>query len=147
MPRVQKGEVRNPNGRVRGTKNKATLERERLALAAMRSASNRKAMGQLMAREVLADAMMATWGMAEECWKNKDEARALQFTVVAADIAAKLAPYESPRLESVTIHKADPYSEMTDAQLYDEMKRRAEAIGLSVPEMPKLVEATVVDNA
>lgn len=135
-----KGEVRNPNGKPKGTKNKLTVEREQLALDAMRSAANRKSMGLLLAREVLAEAMMATWGMAEECWKNKDEKRAMEFTVVAADIAAKLAPYESPRLQSILVHKADPYSEMTDAQLYAELCQRAREIGVSMPEAPRLIE-------
>lgn len=147
MPRAQKGEVRNPNGRSRGTKNKATVERERLALDAMRSASQRKAMGQLLAREVLGEAMMATWGMAAKCWENRDEKRAMEFTVVAADIAAKLAPYESPRLESVTVHRADPFEAMTDVQVYEELKRRAADIGLVVPpKMPVLLEGDVVEN-
>jgi len=143
---IAKGETRNPHGKPKGTKNKITIERERLAMEAMRSASSRKAMGLLLAREVLAEAMMATWGMAEECWKNKDEKRAMEFTVVAADIAAKLAPYESPRLESITVHKADPYAEMTDQQLYSELCRRAEDIGLVMPSTPKLIEGVAVAN-
>ena len=50
MPRAQKGEVRNPKGRTPGIKNKSTLERERLAMEAMRSAATRKAMGATLSR-------------------------------------------------------------------------------------------------
>lgn len=138
-----KGEIRNPNGRPRGTKNKVTLERERLALEAMRSASKRKAMGEMLAREVLAWGMMRFYDVAEAAWANQDEARAKELTILAGDFAFKLAPYESPRLMSVQHHQADPYAEMTDMQLWSELRARAHALGLVMPEMPKLIDAVV----
>jgi hypothetical protein len=140
MPRAQKGEVRNPKGRARGIKNKLTIERERLAMAAMRSAAKRKAMGQMLAREVLSEAMIVMWEMAKKAWKNQDEERAAEYTVRAADIASKLIGYESPKLQSVTVHRADPYAEMTEHQLWDELRQRARDIGLVMPETPVLIE-------
>jgi len=140
MPRAQKGEVRNPKGRTPGIKNKSTLERERLAMEAMRSAAKRKAMGAKLAGEVLAEAMMRMWDMAEAAWKNQDEHRATDYTMKASDIAAKLIGYESPKLESVTAHRAAPYAEMTEHQLWDELRHRARDIGLVMPETPVLIE-------
>lgn len=147
MASAKKGEVRNPKGRTPGTKNKIVLERERLALEAMRSASKRKAMGALMAREILAWGMMRFYHYAEEAEKHQDEKRAKEYTALAVDAADKLAPYESPRLQSITVHKVDPFDAMSDQQLYLELKRRAREIGLALPDEPKLIEGVVQNSA
>ena len=141
MPKgAQKGEHRNPNGRVKGSKNKAVIERERLAFKAMYSASARKAMGQKMAREVLAECMIKWWTIADKAYEKGDPDEAKEYSILAMDAATRLAPYESPRLQSITIHKPDPYAAMGEAQLWAELRQRAQDIGLVLPVEPVLIE-------
>lgn len=134
-----------------------TIHREILAARSMMSAAQRRAMGNKLAREVLAENMTAAHSLTEQCWKDmmdetlpidkRMELRAewRSLVALAADIAAKLAPYESPRLQSITVRRDDPYAAMTDAQLYTEMCRRAEALGVKLPAKPKLVNGTILD--
>lgn len=140
---AKKGEVRNPKGRTPGTKNKATLEREELAKRALESASFRKSIGEKLAREVLAEAMMRLWSLSEQAWKDGDIKLSLEYTNTAVAYADKLAPYESPRLQSIAVHRADPFEAMSDDQLWSEYRKRAAAIGFATPErMPVLLNGT-----
>jgi hypothetical protein len=137
---VKKGEIRNPKGRGADTKNKISIERERIAFKGMFSAANRKAMGQKLAREVMAEIMHRWWTIADKAYAKGDEDEAKAFSILALDAAAKLAPYESPRLQSITIHKPDPFAAMGEHQLWAELRQRAADIGLTLPAEPVLIE-------
>ena len=137
------GQSGNPRGRPKGSKNKRTRpsELERLAIEAMTSGNARKAMGQKLAREVLAEAMMALWAKAEE--RRDDPAREAEwrsYMMAAVEVAAKLAPNESPRLEAVTVQQADPFDHLTDQELYDDLCQRARELGMPAPRNPLLIE-------
>ncbi len=147
MPKgAQKGQHRNPHGRPKGTKNKTVTERERLAFKAMYSAAARKAMGQKLAREVLAECMIKWWTIADKAYEKGDPDEAKEYSILAMDAATRLAPYESPRLQSITIHKPDPFAAMPEHQLWAELRKRAEDIGLTLPQEPVLIEGVANDK-
>lgn len=128
--------------------NKLTLERRRLALRAMEEASTKATrpgglarMRQQLAREVLADMMMALVEMAQKAQAEFAEAKIkwadyLSIVKATADVAGMLAPYESPRLQSVTVTRSDPWDTMTDQELYQELRKRAAALKIAPPPAP-----------
>jgi len=142
-----------------GSKNRKTRVLEILGAKSMRDAASRKALGQKLAREVLADYMMSVQAITVQCWHDMmadnldiEQRTALRaewrrMATLGANIAAQLAPYESPRLQSITVRREDPYAAMTDLELYAEMRRRADILGVKLPEKPKLVAGTVLNQA
>ena len=131
-----------PRGRERGSKNVATVERELLAKRAVAAAASRKAVGQKLAREVLAEAMMKLWGLAEQFFAEGKLEAWREHMLASVDVAHKLIPYESPRLENVTVHKADPFAAMSNEQLVRELIAAGHKLGIDV-RPPKLIQAIV----
>lgn len=81
-------------GRKAGTPNKATVEREKVV------ADEQHSKGNLLAKEVLADVMNEFLAAAR---LKKNSKHRLDFLKQAADLAAKLAPYQSPQLQRTTL--------------------------------------------
>src|SRR5512143_1704814 len=90
-------------GRTKGTPNKITKSRAEL-IEEVRSSQPPK--GTLLAKVVLAEAMMHFRGMAAKYHPNgqtPDEGKFQKYLKEAAAIAADLVPYESARLQATTI--------------------------------------------
>ena len=85
---------RKTGGRKAGTPNKATVEREKAVAAAEHE------QGRKLAKEVLATVMNEF--LAEAALK-KNKRNRLDLLKQAADLAAKLAPYQSPQLQRTTL--------------------------------------------
>lgn len=83
-------------GRKAGVPNKATVEKERVV------AENEKAAGRMLGKEVLAT-VMNEFLIAAQKIKKKGSPQHLDLLKQAADLAAKLAPYQSPQLQRTTL--------------------------------------------
>lgn len=95
----------------------------------------------MLAREVLAECMNALWTEAKISMIKDHKQNAYVYIMAAADVASKLAPYESPRLQSITVHRADPFAAMSDEQLWQELQVRAKDANILLPPKPVLIEA------
>lgn len=112
MPRgAAPGERRG--GRGKGTRNKATLERERIAAEiAARTVADARATGKKLAKDVLEEFMLLFAGMAAsyQPWpvglgKNPGEnvGQFEKWARLACEQAAKLAPFQSPTFRAVMV--------------------------------------------
>lgn len=109
-------------GRVKGTPNKATIERALIAKRIMEEQGTKP--GRKLAREVLDDFMHLFMGMAAihqplpqgvaaGPGQQPDEGKFLTFAGLAMTAAEKLAPYQSPRLKAVMISQETPPGGLT----------------------------------
>jgi len=103
-------------GRKPGSRNKAVIERERVAAEiAARTVADAKVSGRKLAKEQLDDFMTLFAGMAAHHqpipgWKegdpvpagrNPDEAKFKEYAMLTIDCARILAPYQSPTYKTV----------------------------------------------
>jgi hypothetical protein len=100
-------------GRVKGQKNRATIEKERIAAEiAARTVADARLSGKKLAKEVLEEFMLLFGGMAahhqptppnrpSNPHASKDDF--LRYATLAIDCARYLAPYQSPTFRAVHI--------------------------------------------
>lgn len=113
MPRAQKGE--RFGGRVKGTKNKRTIEK---ALEAERAVAAAKASGRKLAKEMLDDFMHLFAGMATVYQPlppgtveiprghKPDEPQFEKYARLTVDCATQLAKYQSPTFRAIVVAPA-----------------------------------------
>lgn len=117
MPRGAKpGERRG--GRAKGTKNKAILERDRIAAEiAARTVADARVAGKKLAKDVLEDFMLLFAGMAAHhqpapptgapnAYANEEKFN--EYAQLAVSCAHKLAPYQSPTFQAIMIAPPPP---------------------------------------
>src|SRR5262245_53963972 len=97
MPLFQKGRKKT-GGRKRGTPNKKTLSR--IAEAEQVVASGKKG-GRKLAVDVLGDYMALFSALAST--SRDDEAKFEKYALLAVEVAAQLASYQTPKLKAVFI--------------------------------------------
>ena len=108
----RKGERRG--GRQLGTRNKASLEKERIAAEiAARTMADARVAGKKLAKEVLEEFMFLFAGMAAHYQPtpphlpqqnvNASETKFLQYAELAVTAAKSLAPYQSPTFKAVQV--------------------------------------------
>lgn len=109
--------------------------------AAQAGASN----GELMATDVMSRVMNIFWQAALTCREKNLIDQSFTYAKDAAIVAADLAKFQAPQLQSVTVARVDPYAGLNDAELFEELKRRAALVGL-VPKgpPPKLIQGKIV---
>lgn len=109
MPRLPGGP--KTGGRKKGSVNKTTLERAAAIQAEARARDQKTGV------DVMRDVMNRYLGMAAKYQPlieggapnpNHDEKKYLAFLRVAGDFGDKLAPYETPRLQSTTLRSDTP---------------------------------------
>lgn len=102
---------RRTGGRVKGTPNKATAEREAL-LARVAAEQNQRPPGRKLAREVLDDLMHTFLGMAAQAQplpegvvpmpgQKPDPLKFVEYATLAGSFAKDLAAYQSPKFKAV----------------------------------------------
>lgn len=134
-------------GRPKGSRNKLTIERERMAIEALKRVREGPIPARL-AKDMLSEIGNAMHNYAMDKWNDPKIKKedAMPAMLAAADILRYLAPYQSPRMQSVTVHRVDPYDGMSDDQLYSELCRRAQMLGVKLPSRPKLITGKVIEN-
>lgn len=120
-----------PGGRKRGSRNKAVIERERIAAEiAARTVADAKISGKKLAKEVLDDFMHLFAGMAahhqpipkgQPIPPGRDPDRAMfeKYAQMAVSCAADLAKYQSPTFKAVQIVDQPQVVERPSAQVID----------------------------
>lgn len=98
-------------GRVKGTPNKVTAEREALAQRILAEQQGKP--GKKLAREVLDDFMQLFTGLAAyhqplpegvlpvAGQQKPDQVKFMEYAKAAVDVASQLAPYQSPKFKAV----------------------------------------------
>jgi hypothetical protein len=113
MPRGAKpGERRG--GRLKGSKNKATIERE---IIAEQTLARARMEGKKLGKEILEEFMIVFAGRAAHYQPrppelppnpNADEAKFLAYARLATDCAKSLAPYQSPTFRAIAVEHNNP---------------------------------------
>jgi hypothetical protein len=104
-------------GRKRGTRNKATIERERIAAEiAARTVMDARTAGRKLAKEVMQDFLPIMAGMAAYYQPtfpgmsahnpNSNDKEFQRWFELMLDLADKLAPYESPTFKAIAVNLA-----------------------------------------
>lgn len=118
-------------GRKVGSKNRATLEREAQALKALaafergqRNHGSEASPTFKRGKDIMSIAANYFFDRAQAELRKAEPDRAMvaENYQIAADIASKVAPFESPRLASVTVGRRTDLSRLSDADL-DLMER------------------------
>lgn len=94
------------SGRARGTKNRATIEKERIAAEiAARTVADARVAGRKLGKDILDDFANLFYSMAAKFQANlpNDEDKFLRYAGLAVDCAHKLAPFQSPTFRAVAI--------------------------------------------
>lgn len=119
-------------GMRKGQVTRKTVERKTVA-AKEAAVAEVKTPRTKLAQEVLADAMTYFFGLAARYQPSPtngaaDEKKFEKYLDRAADIAGKLAPYQSPRLQSVSVTEVPmDLSRLTDKELRDLERLHAKA--------------------
>lgn len=117
-------------GMRKGQSTRKTVERKTVAVKEAAVAEVKTPRTKL-AREVLSDAMVYFFGLAaryQPGGANADEKKFEKYMDRAADIAGKLAPYQSPRLSSVEVTEVPmDLTRLTDKELRDLERLHAKA--------------------
>ena len=119
-------------GMRKGQSTRKTVERKTVA-AKEAAVAEVKAPRTKLAREILSDAMVYFFGLAARYQPSptnglQDEKKFEKYLDRAADIAGKLAPYQSPRLSSVAVTEVPmDLSRLTDKELRDLERLHAKA--------------------
>ena len=100
MPRGSKPGENRGGGRRKGSKNKATIEKE-LAAAMPRDALTLTGQASRLAKDVLADCMGHMLILADKYKAEED--KFVHYTRMAQAFACDLAPYQSPRLQTLKV--------------------------------------------
>ncbi len=100
MPRGSRPGENRGGGRKKGSKNKATIEKELIAQMLLSSLTLTGHASRL-AKDVLADCMGRMLELAEKY--RKDEEKFIRFTTLAQSFACDLAPFQSPRLQTLKV--------------------------------------------
>src|SRR5262245_17533781 len=97
-------------GRKAGTKNRRTVERERLAaqLAADTPPELVADAVHKLGKDVLASYMLTFDQMAQDAKRQGDHAAFRQYAALAVETAHKLAPYQSPTFRAVLLQAPPP---------------------------------------
>lgn len=85
---------RKTGGRTKGTRNKRTSERAARIAEAVGA-------GPMLARDLLQRAMLRFWALSEK--HKRHEPTHVKYLKIAADLAADLCPYESPKLQPTAL--------------------------------------------
>lgn len=119
-------------GRSKGTPNKATIEKDRIAAEiAARTVADAQVSGKKLAKEVLDEFMHLFAGMAAhhqplpkgqinaDPKRNPDRAEFDKYAMLAVDCARRLAPYQSPTFQAIAIDMTlrTPTEQLSDDEL------------------------------
>jgi len=101
-------------GRTRGTKNRKTLERERIAAQLQEGCKTDGAVAELIAgaSKLLAKNVLEFWvdefDRLAKYYRTRDRERSNRYALLALDAAKALAPYQSPTYRAIMLAPAMP---------------------------------------